>query len=77
MGITNAKNEQLRAALKRSMTAIDDWLHQYAAELCDEKDVAESSARIGHFGTIGYIADVQAQNRAALALPTSKSTKSD
>lgn len=58
--------EQLRTALTRSMVAIDDWLHQYAGELCDEKRVAESWARINKHGTIGYICEVQEQNRHAL-----------
>ena len=58
--------EQLRTALKQSMTAIDDWLNDYAAELCDEARVAEARSRISEYGTIGYIAHVQEKNRAAL-----------
>ena len=65
-----AEIEQLRTALTRSMVAIDDWLHQYAGELCDEKRVAESWARINKHGTIGYICEVQEQNRRALGQTT-------
>jgi hypothetical protein len=71
-GMTHARMaaeiEQLRTALTRSMVAIDDWLHQYAGELCDEKRVAESWARINKHGPIGYICEVQEQNRRALGL---------
>lgn len=61
-----ADNERLRTALKRSMIAIDDWLNTEAEELCDEERVKQARARIAEWGTIGYIADVQAQNRKAL-----------
>lgn len=64
----------LRAALKRSMTAIDDWLNTYAPEFCDEKRVAEARERLGEYGTIGYIAYVQEQNRNALALNGTEAT---
>lgn len=58
---------ELRAALERSVVAINDWLHQYASELCNEKDVLETWKRIReNGGTLAYIAQVQEQNRAAL-----------
>ena len=62
----NAEIAKLRAALERSVIAINDWLHQYAGDLCNEESVAESAARVGEYGTIGYIADVLEQNRCAL-----------
>lgn len=61
-----AELEIARKALERSMVAIDDWLHSYAGEFCDPACVEESAKRIGEYGTIGYIAHVQEQNRAAL-----------
>ncbi len=57
---------ELEAALKDSITAIDDWLNTYAAELCDEQRVMEARKRISQYGTIGYIAHVQEANRKAL-----------
>ncbi len=57
---------ELESALKNSVTALDDWLNTYAAEMCDEKRVKEAMERIGPFGTIGYIAHIQAANREAL-----------
>lgn len=60
------KIELLRAALERSITAIDDWLHLYAPDICDEARVAEAQERVGKYGTIGYIAGVQEQNQAAI-----------
>jgi len=68
------ENVRLREALECSVTALDDWLHVYAHDLCGETHVEESRARIGRFGTLGYIADVQFRNRAALA---QKETKND
>lgn len=77
--ISSAKNRkgsaverELRAALKRSMTALDDWLNTYASEFCDEKRVMEAHARLDERGTLAYIADVQEKNRRALGvkLPT-------
>jgi hypothetical protein len=64
----SANIERLREALKRSVVAIDDWLHQYASELCDEKYVAATAKRImANGGTLAYIANLQEQNRAALS----------
>ena len=60
------KIRKLRAALRRSMIALDDWLNDFAASECDPKRVAAAHSRINEFGTIGYIADVQDQNRKAL-----------
>ena len=59
-------NERLRAALRRSMVALDDWLNIYAEELCDNDRVKEAKQRISEYGTLSYIALVQDQNRAAL-----------
>lgn len=61
-----ARIEVLTAALRSSMTAIDDWLQTYAAELCDPARVREAEQRIGEYGTLSYIAHVQERNRAAL-----------
>lgn len=60
------EREVLRAALVRSMTAIDDWLNLYASDLCDEARVKEAEKRIGENGTLWYIATVQEQNLRAL-----------
>ena len=59
--------EKTEAALRRSMVALDDWLNTYAEEFCDEQRVKEARERIKEFGTIGYIAEVQQQNHAALS----------
>lgn len=58
--------QELEGALRQSIVAIDDWLHIYAGEFCDSACVEESARRIGEYGTIGYIAEVQAKNRSAL-----------
>lgn len=61
---------RLRAALKRSTTAINDWLHVYASDHCDAGRVEEARDRIvDHGGTLAYIADVQLQNSKALDQP--------
>ena len=60
--------DALRGALTRSVTALNDWLATYADDLCDPEHVATARARIAEFGTLAYIAEVQQQNRAALAL---------
>lgn len=63
--------ERLRGALRASETALDDWLHQYAADLCNDADVVETQDRImRHGGTLAYIAQVQERNRAALTHDT-------
>ncbi len=57
----------LRAALRRSMAALDDWINTYASKMCDKQRVEEAWQRIkDEGGTLAYIADVQAQNRKAL-----------
>ena len=60
------RERKLRAALRRSMLALDDWLNDFAASECNPKRVNEARLRIMERGTIGYIASVQAQNRKAL-----------
>ena len=59
--------EELRIALEKSAIAIDDWLHQYASDMCDETSVEISIRRIRfNGGTLAYIAGVQERNHAAL-----------
>jgi hypothetical protein len=53
--------------LDTAWRALDDWLHIYASDLCDEKRVAASRARINELGTVAYIAGVNAQISALLA----------
>lgn len=61
-----AREKTLRAALERSILALDTWLHIYASDQCDPQRVAEAQQRIKDYGgLIAYIADVQRQNREA------------
>ena len=61
------ENARLRAALKDSVVAIDDWLNTYAHDMCDEDRVKEACDRIAaHGGTLAYIARLQQTNRAIL-----------
>ena len=60
------ERDACRAALGRSIIAIDDWLHSYAPEMCGEEYVKATAERLGERGTLAYIADVQQQNRAAI-----------
>jgi hypothetical protein len=62
------QRDALVAALERSNLAMNDWVSTYAAEMCNEADVAEARKRINEFGTLGYIGDVLDQGRAALKL---------
>ena len=59
--------DELAEALRQSVVAIDDWLNTHAERFCDPQRVKEAYQRIGEFGTIAYIAEVQKKNRAALA----------
>jgi len=62
------ERDELLAACKASTVAIDDWLHLYAPEMCDEKHVAETHARIEEAGApLAYIAATLERNRAAIA----------
>ena len=61
------QRDELAEALRRSMTALDDWLNLYAEEECDPIRVSEAHQRIKEYGTVWYIAEVQQQNREALA----------
>lgn len=62
-----AENEQLKEAMERSIVAIDDWLHQYASDMCLEDHVKATGRRIfENGGTLAYIADVQEKNRVAI-----------
>lgn len=58
---------QLVEALKASDTALADWLHIYADDMCDESDVEASKARIDKAGsTLAYLSDLFEMNRAAI-----------
>ena len=58
---------QLVEALKASDTALADWLHIYADDMCDEPDVEASKARIAKAGsTLAYLSDLFEMNRAAI-----------
>lgn len=60
--------EALCEALAQNVTALDDWLHTYAHELCEPHHVRESAQRIlTNGGTLSYIAELQRINREALA----------
>jgi hypothetical protein len=57
----------LEGALQASIVAIDDWLHQYAGELCNAAFVTATARRISEAGgTLAYIAQVQEKNREYL-----------
>lgn len=59
--------EQLRKALETSNIALNDWLHTYAEDQCHPNRVVEAKNRIRTAGgTIGYVAEVTAEIRAAL-----------
>lgn len=58
--------ERLRKALETAQAAMHDWLHLYAPDECKPEQVEESRKRVWPGGTIGYIADVTAEIRAAL-----------
>jgi hypothetical protein len=61
-------NDELLAALKTSVIAIDDWLNTYAADHCNETHVIAARERISNSGgTLAYIADVQQKNRQTIA----------
>jgi hypothetical protein len=64
-----AEVEELRKALFRSMAALDDWLADFADTESKPERVTEARNRIMEYGTIGYIANVQQQNRAAMKEP--------
>jgi hypothetical protein len=51
--MTDAKDEALRLARQ----AVAAWMHQYAGELCDPKDVEAHKRRLSEAGgTLAYIA---------------------
>ena len=59
--------DQLTGALDKSRIALDDWINTYAPAFCDEARVKAARERIRNGGTLAYLADIQQQNRAALA----------
>ncbi len=55
---------EAREALEVSETALKDWLHDYAPDLCRAEEVAAARARIAEKGTIAYIATALSAIRA-------------
>lgn len=54
-------------ALELSYVALNDWLHQYASEFCNEDGVKEAEARIREAGgTLAYITDIREEIREVL-----------
>ena len=48
-----------RCLLEEMKTALNDWIHQYALELCDKKKVRETNKRISDAGgTLAYLAQL-------------------
>ena len=42
------------------LLVLDDWVHQYAPEFCNDDSVARTRSRIAaHGGTLAYIADMR------------------
>jgi hypothetical protein len=56
----------LREALRKHMVVVDDWMHIYASDMCDEARVKEARSRVYEHGTLAYIAFAQDNARAAL-----------
>lgn len=59
--------DELLAAVRSSVIALDDWLNIHAEDFCGGSRVAEAKRRIGERGTVAYIAEIQRINRAAIA----------
>lgn len=73
-----ARVGELEEALRASRIGLDDWLNQYASELCDEERVKEAVKRIEyHGGTLAYIASLQDKNKRALERKEEHGTKSN
>ncbi len=53
-------------AIDTAIVALNDWLHVYAPEFCDEKRVVEAQNRLQEGGTLYYIATVLQKCRPAL-----------
>ena len=61
--------QKLREALQAAQVALEDWMNVYAADMCDEKRVAEAKERIKQYGTIGYIANTLGLIHEAISQP--------
>lgn len=72
------KLEKRTAALRESVTAIDDWIRTTAPEHCGADHLAETYNRISsNGGTLAYAAALQAKNREALSDEWGKSRGSE
>lgn len=66
--IAEKRTEQvsvLNAALKIAMKGINDWMHIYAHDLCDENEVEAARQRVYSGGTLAYIAEINDAVRTA------------
>jgi hypothetical protein len=62
--ILRLKLARAKALLRECGIALDDWVHQYASEMCDEKHVQESVQRIlDGGGTLAYVANLRQRIR--------------
>ena len=67
-GLTERQRELLVETLTHAETALDDWVHTHAPELCDQEAVKATRARIDEVGTLYYIGMVLVQVRTARKL---------
>jgi hypothetical protein len=63
---SKAQSRGLAEALSKADEAMLVWLHSYAGEFCDEKDVEKSRAIIRQGGTLSYIGEAHGVIRSAL-----------
>src|SRR5690606_19596592 len=60
--------ETLVDALRVAKQGINDWMHIYAHDMCDEDRVEEARKRVHYAGPLAYIADINVVINEALAL---------
>jgi hypothetical protein len=53
--------DEANKVIDNLFVGINDWMNDYAAEFCDEKEVKEARERINEFGTLAYIARLNDQ----------------
>ena len=59
------QHARLLKTLARAETALNDWVHTYAPEMCDQEYVDATMERIAECGTLAYIGEVLVEVRAA------------
>jgi hypothetical protein len=72
--LSSGEVETLKLGLTAATEALNCWTCIYADDMCSEESVAKAKEKIYEYGTLAYIANINAKVWSALILLREKET---